>query len=1774
MKLKRVASATAVVLAVGAFVFFCRGKRVSAEVESAGSTTVGVAASAGVFTGCGGQTSPGNQMVTARGTKPYVLTSAQPFQKPLRLAAESLGARTIGVVSAKALLIEADAATCARLAADGRFESVEEFLPSAKIAPDLAAAIRGGAEFVEAAIVTLSPADHRLVEERVVACGGEILTGCFNSGDSFRARLPAALVAELASFGDVRWMETFVRPQLMNDVAVNPKAMNVRAVWKADENPGGLSGAGQIVTTSDSGIDTGDLATIHEDLRDRICAIKVVEGCVSHDGIGHGTHTAGSIVGNGAKSDGQIRGTAWGAQLYAWFCGKDDDRSIYTPGTPGELFRPDQDNYPAFIHSASWGSSKGGQYDAQCVDIDRYVWENPDFLPVFSAGNDGENGPQTVGSPAAAKNVLAVGATQNLRSNGGGRARNGNPKVTAEYSSRGHCRDGRIKPDVAAPGTGVLSTRAAGIDYSYGNYDDYYAYDTGTSMACPLTAGAVALVREWLMRDCGFTDAEPPTAALMKAIVTGGAKDAETPNCDQGWGRVDLTESLFPSNRSVKLIDRIPFEAGKDISWIVETTNAAPFDVQLVWIDHPGVAEGKQSEARLVNDLDLSVEFQVDGDGTLLYGNGDVEPDNLNTVESVRIGDAAANRYVVTVSCRNILYDHTDGGAAALYIRGAFDPDAVREDTEIVRNRESGEFYVTLDRALEAANDGDTLEVLKRTQLKECFALDKSVAIVSTNDDPHASFVTRFNGADLTVATNATLTLSNIVFSSAAKPLVGVENGGRLVLSGLVDFGVPARFAAVRTVTTNALVLAGAIERTFTLDCAVATEVGEIFGTATCDAATAAACATKIANFSDPDRETRGGAEDSDLVLLKWGVADVPLEDSIGYFVDGTGKTNTAARLDRLIERFEAAGPNVVPEIVILSAEGLRLARPLTVRGDLTIRGETELVIEDIAGSAGFTVTDGMLSVSNLTFRGYTGNALFRVNGADAELKLGPYVAFSDIEGTNYHSGAIAVLKGSATVEGVTFDDCRATGRYAVMGTRSSYGGAIYVGGAGCLLTLDGATITDCSAANGGGGVYAYNKSAVNVEGDLIVTNNFHGTSRTAVRSDIYLAGADVRFQVTEEMTGAKRTIGVRYSGNGTDPANKDGGTFATLADGITRPAACADKFFCTADEGLEAVADGNALKWQTIPVTARGQEDDFEGAIVKVTTDDGVLYYERLEHAIAELTADATVELRADDTFAADLVITNAVVLKTDLEKVTSGIPCTVMRSADCSIIAHPGASLTITNLSVFGAAESMTGTKPLIEAKSADLTLQNGATIAHVRGAGNRKANAVTVWNDSTFRMESGAVIFDSENNYVNTPVEYSVGGGLLVDQGSAYLSGGTVNSCAAYRAGGVFIGNNSAAFVSGDFEVIGCTDLGGDASGMTVSDNSTLTMTDALVGRRIGYTEGVACDTNVFGTVAEDYAVAENLVAITNSVRCFRHDVTGAYGVAATNASDATAPMLLVWATAFDEEGRFVRREDGEDVEYRCIGAVPLHPAPVPVPLSIIYNGEEQTGVVARAGYTVGPTFAGTLVGEYTATATLEDGYHWADDFEDATRDVSWAIGKADYDMSGVSFTNATLIADGTPKSIFINGELPVGVTVSYEGNDQVQTGEYAVVAHFIGDSANYNPIEDMTATMTLVENPDPGPTPGPEPTPVPVEPIAFKSIERITDTEWRLVITNRVPYCSYRLLWTTDLTSGFVNEGDWETAAADANPEWVTNVITTGGAYFWKAEGRDGERPPEE
>ncbi len=133
-------------------------------------------------------------------------------------------------------------------------------------------------------------------------------------------------------------------------------------------------------------------------------------------------------------------------------------------------------------------------------------------------------------------------------------------------------------------------------------------------------------------------------------------------------------------------------------------------------------------------------------------------------------------------------------------------------------------------------------------------------------------------------------------------------------------------------------------------------------------------------------------------------------------------------------------------------------------------------------------------------------------------------------------------------------------------------------------------------------------------------------------------------------------------------------------------------------------------------------------------------------------------------------------------------------------------------------------------------------------------------------------------------------------------------------------------------------------------------------------------------------------------------------------------------------------------------------------LPAGVTVSYEGNGQTDV---GSYTVTANFTGdpSYKPIPSMTATL-------------------SITKANYNMSGVSFDDATEYYNAREYSIYISGTLPAGVTVSYDGNGQSEVGDWTVTANFTGDKKNYNDIPSMTATLHILER-DAGPVDPPDP-----------------------------------------------------------------------------------------
>ncbi|MFF8697020.1 S8 family serine peptidase [Streptomyces sp. NPDC015144] len=278
--------------------------------------------------------------------------------------------------------------------------------------------------------------------------------------------------------------------------------------WQA-----GYDGKGATVAVLDTGVDA-----THPDLAGRLGEVRnFTTDPTANDGHGHGTHVASTVAGSGTASGGSRKGVAPGARL---MIGKVLD---HTGSGPYSAILGGMEwaaNAGADVISMSLGGGPTDGNDILSIALDQLT-EDTGALFVVAAGNSGAD--YQVGSPGAAARALTVGAVDR-------------DDQLASFSSRGpRVGDNGAKPDLTAPGVGIVAARAAGT--SMGSpVDASYTAASGTSMATPHVAGAAAILAgrhpDW--------NAQQLKDALMSTTRT-------TPDrtvYEQGTGRVDVARSV------------------------------------------------------------------------------------------------------------------------------------------------------------------------------------------------------------------------------------------------------------------------------------------------------------------------------------------------------------------------------------------------------------------------------------------------------------------------------------------------------------------------------------------------------------------------------------------------------------------------------------------------------------------------------------------------------------------------------------------------------------------------------------------------------------------------------------------------------------------------------------------------------------------------------------------------------------------------------------------------------------------------------------------------------------------------------------------------------------------------------------------------------------------------------------------------------------------------------------------------------------------------------
>jgi hypothetical protein len=507
-----------------------------------------------------------------------------------------------------------------------------------------------------AIVVMLHKDADRVAESTRLAqeYNGQILSQV-KSINSIVIAVKPSLIELVAADDAVMWVEPPL-PQFTNTNAENRALTGVDTVNSA---PYSLDGSGVTVLVYDAGTVFG-----HQDFGSRLTI-----GPSDTSGIsGHATHVAGTVGGDGTGIFNN-RGMAPGVDIVSYGfeqAGGLQEGFLYTD--PGDIEADYTEAILSFgvdIANNSIGSNTApngfdclatGNYGATSALIDsiargaigdpfRIVWANGNerqssrcFGDDF--GNHGEF--YSTAPPACAKNHITVGSVDSDTDN------------TSGFSSWGPTDDGRIKPDISAPGCqlggdgGVRSTSSS----------NGYTTLCGTSMACPTTTGISSLILEQYR--VTFPDRDDLMNATLKALLANTAEDRGNtgPDYKYGYGSiraVDAIDSVLAEN----VVESEVSQSGIYRGIIIVGAGETELKVTMAWDDAPAAPNVNTA---LVNDLDIRL---IDSAGNVFLpwtldpanpnGNAvQTTRDGLNNIEQVAITNPTPGAYTVEVTGFNI----------------------------------------------------------------------------------------------------------------------------------------------------------------------------------------------------------------------------------------------------------------------------------------------------------------------------------------------------------------------------------------------------------------------------------------------------------------------------------------------------------------------------------------------------------------------------------------------------------------------------------------------------------------------------------------------------------------------------------------------------------------------------------------------------------------------------------------------------------------------------------------------------------------------------------------------------------------------------------------------------------------------------------------------------------------------------------------------------------------------------------------------------------------
>jgi subtilisin family serine protease len=513
-----------------------------------------------------------------------------PVQAPLAETLKAAGAEIIGQYPPNTYIVRARAASVDGLAANTWVHGLVEPAVEHKLHAKLKQAIAAGAapdEMVEVAVALFVDDAHGNVRQELERLGLSIkdYIGSITTVNGLAKR---SALSGLAAHNEV----LFIEPILPNETCLSTSVGFSDATYVRSD--GGHFGANVTVGIIDSGFQFNHDAFMGQS------GYPVMYGLgwnVSGDGDnsatwtdynGHGSHVLGIMMsrwgGHSPRLDGMDPWLAGdGAHAVRCVrCGKNDgSSSIYNADSAISTLTSDN---AALVINNSWGSADNTGNNSSSRAADASTWNNGQ-LWVFAAGNSG-TAAGSIGSPGAAKNVLAVGNLRNLST-----------LDVAYDSSMGPTSDSRFKPEIYAPGASVESVDAHNLSGS--------TWKWGTSMATPhVTAAAAALMDHYT----GF-QRHP---AMTKAYLVAAARRLSTLPSTRA-GILDAYRSHWSTGDSEGHWGSYDADIGNHGTVYWDINIPAGYDkmyVALCWTE-PAASAG--ASYQVLNDIDLRVDYNADG---------------------------------------------------------------------------------------------------------------------------------------------------------------------------------------------------------------------------------------------------------------------------------------------------------------------------------------------------------------------------------------------------------------------------------------------------------------------------------------------------------------------------------------------------------------------------------------------------------------------------------------------------------------------------------------------------------------------------------------------------------------------------------------------------------------------------------------------------------------------------------------------------------------------------------------------------------------------------------------------------------------------------------------------------------------------------------------------------------------------------------------------------------------------------------------------------------